>query len=339
MLIFRNTSIKQYNTFGIDVNASVLIEYEHDEEIIRYIISHQDKCRQVKHIVIGEGSNLLFKDDFFGLLIHPVGKKLKIVDENSNFIFVKVSAGYIWDDLVADTLNSKIFGLENLSLIPGTVGASAVQNVGAYGVEAKDFIYEVEYLDLHSHEIKTIKVEDCQYAYRDSIFKNELKNKILVLNVIFKLLKHENLNLGYADLKKYFDGKEGINAKNVREAVIEIRNAKLPDPKKIGNAGSFFKNPIIDSNKFEKLKQKFADLRYYNLDNGNYKLAAAWMIDKCGFKGFCHKGAAVHENQALVLINKSGKASGMDIVELAEIIKNKVFEKFDIMLEPEVIFV
>lgn len=339
MLIFRNTSIKQYNTFGIDVNASVLIEYEHDEEIIRYIISHQDKCRQVKHIVIGEGSNLLFKDDFFGLLIHPVGKKLKIIDENSNFVFVKVSAGYIWDDLVADTLNSKIFGLENLSLIPGTVGASAVQNVGAYGVEAKDFIYEVEYLDLHSHEIKTIKVEDCQYAYRDSIFKNELKNKILVLNVIFKLLKHENLNLGYADLKKYFDGKEGINAKNVREAVIEIRNAKLPDPKKIGNAGSFFKNPIIDSNKFEKLKQKFADLRYYNLDNGNYKLAAAWMIDKCGFKGFCHKGAAVHENQALVLINKSGKASGMDIVELAEIIKNKVFEKFDIMLEPEVIFV
>ncbi|MCK9255639.1 MAG: UDP-N-acetylmuramate dehydrogenase [Bacteroidales bacterium] len=339
MLIFRNCSIKQYNTFGIDVKASVLIEYEHDEEIIRFIVSHQDKCRQVKHLILGEGSNLLFRDDFYGLIIHPVGKKLDLVNEDENYIYIKASAGYIWDDFVEDTLNSKAFGLENLSLIPGTVGASAVQNIGAYGSEAKDFIFELEYLDLDSHEIKILKNSECKFAYRTSIFKNDLKNKALILNVTFKLLKFPNINCDYADIQKYFNNKTNITAKDIREAVINIRNIKLPDPKKFGNAGSFFKNPIINQEKFEILREKHEDLRFYSLADGNYKLAAGWMIDKLGLKTFTHKGAAVHENQALVLINKTGKATGKDICELAEIIKEKVYQNFEIELEPEVIYI
>lgn len=337
MQIFKNCSIKKYNTFGIDVKASVLVEYDHDDEIIDFLKSNQDKI--LKLLVVGGGSNLLFQNDFDGLIIHPVGQRKEVIKEDENFIFIKASAGYVWDKFVEDTLNSKAYGLENLSLIPGTVGASVVQNIGAYGVEAKDFVDEVECLDLNSYEIKTIKKFDCKFAYRNSIFKNQLKDKVLVLNVIYKLFKQPKLNCEYTDIQKYFNGKTDVSAKDVREAVINIRNFKLPDPEQIGNAGSFFKNPIINQEKFDILIKKYEDLRFYNLPNGNYKLAAAWMIDKLGFKGFKHKGAAVHKNQALVIINETGEATGSDICELAEIIKEKVFQNFYVLLEPEVIYV
>lgn len=339
MELLKNYCLKSNNTLGVDAVASVYAKFDTDQEIIDYILTHNGKFKQVKHLVIGEGSNLLFTGDFFGMVIHPRTKDIIVNSEDKNYYYVTASAGVNWDEFVAKTLEMRAFGLENLSLIPGTVGASAVQNIGAYGVEAKDFIQKIKYIHLHTGEINTILGSDCNFSYRNSIFKNELKNEILILSVDFRLNKKCTLNFDYADINNYFQTKEGLSAHDVREAVIKIRNAKLPDPKLVGNAGSFFKNPIIGKEKFELLLKSFPDLRYYALDNGEYKLAAAWMIDKCGLKGFVHNGAAVHENQPLVLINKSGSAKGQDIKGLAYIIKEKVTEKFDVVLEPEVIFI
>lgn len=339
MELLQNYCLKLNNTLGVDAVASVYAKFDTDEEIINYILTHIGKFKQVKHLVIGEGSNLLFTGDFFGMIIHPRTKDIILTSEDKNYFYYTVSAGVIWDDFVAKTLEEGAYGLENLSLIPGTVGASAVQNIGAYGAEVKDFIQKVKYINLHTGELVTISGSECDFSYRNSIFKNDLKNEILILSVEFRLNKKCKLNCDYADISSFFQGRKDMSALEVREAVIQIRNAKLPDPKLIGNAGSFFKNPIITKEKFELLLKSFPDIRYYALENGDYKLAAAWMIDKCGLKGFAHNGAAVHENHALVLINKSGSAKGQDIQGLAYIVREKVAEKFDIILEPEVVFI
>jgi len=339
MKFFNNYSLKTHNTFGVEALASVYAEYDSDDEIIDYIRTHDDKFNQVKHLIIGEGSNLLFTGDYYGLVLHPKTKKISIVNEDNDFIYIEASAGVIWDDFVDWTIKHNAFGLENLSLIPGTVGASAVQNIGAYGAEAGCFIQSVKFVNLYSGEVLDIPNQECAFSYRNSIFKNDLKESALILSVTFRLNKNENVNIEYADLKKYFQETTNINASQVRIAIIEIRNNKLPDPKLIGNAGSFFKNPVVDKAKFEKLLIDFSDLKYFVLDDGNYKLAAGWLIDKCGLKGFEHNGAAVHENQALVIINKSGTITGKDIVELSDKIKLKVFENFEVNLEPEVIFI
>lgn len=339
MEIKRNYCLKQYNTFGVDFSASVFLEYDNDNDIIEYVNSHYDKFKQVKHFVIGEGSNVLFSADYYGMIIHPKTDYLEVVGEDKDFIYINAASGLNWDDFVGKTLEMKAYGLENLSLIPGTVGASAVQNIGAYGAEVGNFINEVRFIHLCSKEIRTINSHECKFSYRNSVFKNELNNEVLILSVQFKLKKKFSANIGYADLINYFGDRNDITAHDVRDAVISIRNAKLPDPKIIGNAGSFFKNPIVCKDKFDILLLNFPDLRYYTVSENEFKLAAGWLIDKCGLKGFEHNGAAVHDKQALVLINKNGKASGQEIKQLAYIIREKVDEKFGVVLEPEVIFV
>lgn len=339
MEIKRNYCLKQYNTFGVDFTASVFLEYDNDNEIIEYVNSHYDKFKQVKHFVIGEGSNLLFSSDYYGMIIHPMTKYLDVVGEDNDFIYINAASGIIWDDFVAKTLEMGAFGLENLSLIPGTVGASAVQNIGAYGAEAGSFINEVSALDLYSKKIIKLNSQECKFSYRNSVFKSDLCNDVLILSVQFKLHKKFSANIGYADLLNHFGDRDNISAVELRNAVINIRNEKLPDPKQIGNAGSFFKNPVVGKEKLDSLLRVFSDLRYYIVGDNEFKLAAGWLIDKCGLKGFEHNGAAVHEKQALVIINKDGNATGQDIKNLAYIIKEKVAEKFDVILEPEVIFV
>lgn len=331
-----NYCLKSLNTFKIDVNADRFISFDNIDEFILFAKENQDIFKE-KFIVTGEGSNLLFTCDYKGTVIHPETKTFGILQETDNHFIVQSEAGLKWDDFVEETLNLKAYGLENLSLIPGSVGASVVQNIGAYGVEVGDFVKTVKYLCLEDFVIKTISGKDCGFSYRNSIFKNELKNKAIVVAVDFKLNKKPECNTNYADIKSYLTDNVIVTPLFIRETVIKIRNKKLPDPDIIGNAGSFFKNPVIDKDQFDDLLIKFPDLRYYDLHNGKYKIAAGWLIDVCGLKGFEHNGAAVHENQALVLINKSGQAQGKDIKELADIILKVVKDKFGLSLEPEVI--
>jgi len=338
MEIFKNYCLKENNTFKIRVVADRFIEYDSDDDIIQFLQS-DEKLIEDKFLVLGEGSNILFTGNFKGTVLHPLTKKIEVVDEINDKVIVRVSAGVVWDDFVAWTIKNKYSGLENLSLIPGTVGAAAVQNIGAYGSEAGFFIDSVTYFDLIDKCVVAISGKDCEFGYRCSIFKTELKNRILILSVDFCLNKFPVLNTDYADIKNFFGTKTDITPLELRNAVIQIRNNKLPDPKIIGNAGSFFKNPVVTKKDFNRLLAEFTDLRYYSLENGSYKIAAGWMIDKCGLKGFEKNGVAVHEKQALVIINKSGNATGRDIVEFSELIQNKVFEMFNIKLEAEVIFV
>jgi len=338
MKIFKNYCLKENNTFKINAVAETFVEYDSDNEILQYLKGYKDISDR-KLLILGEGSNILFKGDFHGTIIHPKTAKIEIIQNSDEKIVVCAQAGCIWDDFVEWTINYKAYGLENLSLIPGTVGASAVQNIGAYGIEAGDFIESVTYFDLKESKIVTIKGKDCAFAYRNSIFKTKLKNSIIILSVNFCLNTSPSINADYADIKSYFGTKTDINPSELRNAVIEIRNNKLPEPKIVGNAGSFFKNPLVDKAKFDELLAEFVDLRYYSLDNNMYKIAAGWMIDKCGLKGFEKNGVAVHEKQALVIINRTGNVSGRDIVEFSELIQNKVFEVFKIKLEPEVIFI
>ncbi len=331
-----NYCLKSLNTFKIDVNADRFISFDNLYEFVLFVNENKDIFKQ-KFIVTGEGSNILFTKDFDGTVIHPETKSIGILNETDTHYIIQSEAGLEWDDFVEETLNMKAYGLENLSLIPGSVGASVVQNIGAYGVEVGDFVDKIKYICLEEFVVKTITGEDCEFSYRNSIFKNQLKNKAIVVAVDFKLKKKPDCNTNYADIKDYIADSEVVTPTFIREAVIKIRNKKLPDPDIIGNAGSFFKNPIIGKAQFDILRIEFPDLRYYDLNNGNYKIAAGWLIDVCGFKGFEHKGAAVHENQALVLVNKSGQAKGQDIKELADIIQARVQEKFGLILEPEVI--
>jgi UDP-N-acetylmuramate dehydrogenase len=338
MNIYKNYCLKENNTFKVNVNADTFIEYDSDAEILLYFNDNKEIFSS-NLMVLGEGSNILFTDNFTGTIIHPKTKEINILKEFNDKIFVKASAGVIWDDFVEWTIKNKAYGLENLSLIPGTVGAAAVQNIGAYGSEVGNFIDSVTYFDLKDKRVVTISGKECEFGYRCSIFKTELKNRILILSANFCLNKFPVLNTDYADIKNFFGTKTDINALELRNAVIQIRNNKLPDPKIIGNAGSFFKNPVVNREIFDSLVCEFPDLRYYILNDGNYKIAAGWMIDKCGLKGFEQNGVAVHEKQALVIINKSGNISGRDIVEFSEFVQSKVFEMFNIKLEPEVIFV
>ncbi|MDR2010713.1 MAG: UDP-N-acetylmuramate dehydrogenase [Bacteroidales bacterium] len=339
MKILDNYSLIDNNTFKIDVRALRFIEYYEDKDIIDFTKSNPEIFKS-EFLVIGEGSNILFTGDYNGCIIHPATKGISVVSEDSEHCLVEVSAGVIMDDFIVWAINNSIFGLENLSGIPGTVGASAVQNVGAYGAEAGDHISEVKFLNLENFEIGILNNEECKFGYRNSIFKNELKGKTIVLSVTYRLNKGFIPNLSYIDVKNYFSDHidDNVTAFSVRKAVIEIRNRKLPDYKVFGNAGSFFKNPVIDEQKFEELKNKFPDIKYFPHSENKFKIAAGWMIDRCNLKGFEYNGAAVDEKQALVLINKNG-ATGKSVMELSGILSKIVFDEFGVLLEPEVLIV
>lgn len=286
-------------------------------------------------LILGEGSNMLFVDNFPGLIINPNIPGINLVHEDRNNVWLEVGAGVNWDQLVEFTVFHHWGGIENLSLIPGKVGGSAVQNIGAYGMEIQNRIESVTGFDLETLTEYTIEASDCQYAYRDSIFKNQLKNRFIITSIVFKLDKFPEFILNYGDLKSEVEKLGEVNLRNIRKTVISIRESKLPDPAIYGNAGSFFKNPIVDAVQANQLLNEFPTMPHYPATGGKTKLAAGWLIEQCGWKGFRRGDAGVHEKQALVLVNY-GNATGKEIYDLSEEIKQSVQEKFGVELEREV---
>jgi UDP-N-acetylmuramate dehydrogenase len=335
MNIQKDIELQKYNTFGLSATAKYFIEVNSATEADELINS--DLFKKEKSLIIGGGSNLLFTHDFNGIVVKANIGGIHVVKEDDDFFWVKAGAGVVWHDLVESCIKANFGGIENLSLIPGTVGAAPIQNIGAYGVELKDSFEALEAIDLNSGEKKYFRNHECQFGYRNSVFKNELKDSILITNVVLRLYKKPILNLEYGNIKQVLEqkGLDDITLRDVSDAIIKIRQSKLPDPKEIGNAGSFFKNPIVPHELFNRIKDSYPEIPSYKQDEGNMKIPAAWLIDQCNFKGFKHKGAAVHDLQPLVIINKDN-ASGLDIVELAHIIQNKVKEDFGISLSPEV---
>ena len=334
---FKDYSLLTLNTFGLDVRAARFVEYDSIDELKRFFTESSNLALHMLHI--GGGSNLLFTKDYPGVVLHSAIRGMEVVAENSDWVEIRVGAGEKWDDFVAYAVEHQWYGAENLSLIPGEVGASAVQNIGAYGVEAKDLITEVETVSVDKAEIRTFTNKECCYAYRYSIFKGELKGKQIVTHVTYRLSKRPTYQLEYGNIRAELE-KEGceVSLSNLRRIIINIRNAKLPDPALIGNAGSFFMNPIVPEAKFFDLQKLFPEIPHYDVGEGKVKIPAGWMIDQCGWKGRAIGRAGVHDKQALVLVNKGG-ASAQEIVHLADEIVKSVDEKFGIRIHPEVNFI
>lgn len=336
MKIFRDYSLLPHNTFGMDVKASVFIEYASVDEL-KEVLSLYVKDNQWLHI--GKGSNLLFTGDFSGIILHSAIKGYEVIHEDTKEVVVRVGAGEVWDDFVAMTVENEWYGAENLSLIPGEVGASAVQNIGAYGVEAKDLIVGVEAIEVSTGKESIFKNEECGYAYRESVFKSSLKYQYLVTHVSYRLKKTPCYHLDYGNIRLELEKqKVRLTLANVRQAIISIREAKLPDPKLQGNAGSFFMNPVISRKHFEALLVDYPLMPHYEVDAESIKIPAAWMIDQCGWKGKRLGRAGVHDKQALVLVNLGG-AVGTEVIALSEAIQKSVYEKFGINILPEVNFI
>ena len=330
----QNFSLKAYNTFGIEATARYFFEFTEFEDLPYFLANFPD-WEKLSVLLLGGGSNMLFADDFDGLVIHANIPGIKQVNEDRNHVWLEVGAGENWDRFVAYCVNQWYGGIENLSLIPGNVGAAPVQNIGAYGVEVCDYIESVKGFDLKTFEAFDILADDCRFGYRDSVFKHELKNRFIVTSVVFRLDKFIEYKLDYGDLRAEVEKRGGENIHYVRDAVIAIRESKLPDPEILGNAGSFFKNPIVSNDFAENLKNQFPQLPVYSAGEGKSKLAAGWLIDQCGLKGYRVGDAGVHEKQALVLVNY-GSASGNEVYELAKHIQQSVQERFQVALEPEV---
>lgn len=331
---YNNYSLLSHNTFGMDVRAKRFVEYSSEDELAAVVAS----CRDEQNMLhIGGGSNLLFKGDFDGIILHSAIKGISIEDETDDWVLVRVGAGEVWDDFVDYAVKQGWGGVENLSLIPGEVGASAVQNIGAYGVEAKDVIALVEGVELQSGQKRCFGTVECDYSYRQSIFKKHLKGKYAITYVTYRLQKKPVLKLDYGNIKAVLSDRDNVSVADVRQAIIDIRNAKLPDPKVLGNAGSFFMNPVVSKEKFLEIQKDYPNMPFYDVDNG-VKIPAGWMIDQCGWKGKCLGRAGVHEKQALVLVNLGG-ATSEEIMALCDAVCESVKEKFGIDIHPEVNFV
>ena len=337
MKVFKDYPLLLHNTFGMDVKAALFIEYGSVEELKEVL--RMPEVKEGRWLHIGGGSNLLFTGDYPGAVLHSAIKGHEIVKENGEEVIVRVGAGEVWDDFVAYTVAQGWYGAENLSLIPGEVGASAVQNIGAYGVEAKDLITEVEAVDVNTGEERVFKNEECGYAYRESVFKLSLKRRYVLTQVSFRLKKTPSYQLDYGNVRAELEKRGcGLTLENVRQTIIDIRNAKLPDPKIQGNAGSFFMNPMVSRSQFEALLAQYPQMPHYEVDARRVKIPAAWMIDQCGWKGKQLGRAGVHDKQALVLVNLGG-ATGKEIIRLSEEIQKSVFDKFGVCISPEVNYV
>ncbi len=329
-----NYSLLQHNTFGMNVRAKRFFEYKSVEEL-QQLIKSVPIDEPLLHI--GGGSNLLFTSDYEGTILHSAIKGIEVVDETDDNILVRVGAGVVWDDFVAYCCEHNWGGVENLSLIPGEVGASAVQNIGAYGSEAKDTIALVEAVELRTGQLRVLGNAECNYAYRQSIFKQELKGKYAITYVTYKLDKHPVLKLDYGNIRTELQSKEHVTISDVRQAIIDIRNTKLPDPKILGNAGSFFMNPVVSREKFLSIQKDYPQMPFYEVGNG-VKIPAGWMIEQCGWKGKSLGRAAVHDKQALVLINLGGATSD-EIIALSDAVCKSVKDKFGVDIHPEVNFI
>ncbi len=335
MEIKENFNIQKLNTFGIKVDAKYFAEVASIKEL-QETVAYTEHLK-LPMLILGGGSNLLFTKDFPGVVIKINLKGIDLVKEDDKHYYIKAYAGENWDDFVGYCCNKGYFGLENLSLIPGNVGASPIQNIGAYGVEVKDHFYELEFYDFASKQAKTINKTTCDFGYRNSIFKNELKNKGVVISVTFKMDKNPGFKTDYGAINDELDslGVKNYSVLDIRNAVIKIRRSKLPDPEEIGNSGSFFKNPVVPIQKYETLLKQFPNLVAFKQTDRSYKLAAGWLIDQCGWKGYRKGDAGVHAKQALVLVNYDN-ATGMDIINLANKVSDSVYDKFGVDLEKEV---
>jgi UDP-N-acetylmuramate dehydrogenase len=331
--IFKNISLKKYNTFGFGYKADCLILLKSEKEAISLL--RGEISREKPLLIVGSGSNILFTGDFKGTILCPEIGGIKIEEQNQKDVLISAGAGVNWDNLVEWTVNKGFGGLENLSLIPGLVGATPVQNIGAYGVEVKDTIEKVRAVSTVDGTITEFNNNDCRFEYRNSFFKDKNKGKYLITKVYYRLATSPLLKLDYGSLNEEIKKQGDVTLKNVRQAVINIRRSKLPDPKIIGNAGSFFKNPVVSIHIAENLKKVYPQIPVYEDQSGGIKLAAGWMIDQCGWKGKRIGDAGVHDKQALVLVNY-GKAKGKEIYYLSEEIKKTVCEKFSVELEREV---
>lgn len=334
MIIQENISLKSYNTFGIEASARYFVEIT-DLDVLKKALGLKG---YPEIFVLSGGSNMLLTRDLNRLVLHINLKGISILEENESEVVLRVMAGENWHNLVLWTLDKGYGGLQNLALIPGNTGTAPIQNIGAYGVELKDVFQGCEGMEVQSRELRYFSKEQCQFGYRDSFFKREGKGKYIITAVDLRLSKKEHkINIDYAPLKaKLLErGIKTPDISDIAQAVIAVRSSKLPDPNELGNSGSFFKNPVISEEEFQKLKKNHSELPAYKLDNNTVKIPAAWLIDQCGLKGKRFGDAGVHKNQALVLVNY-GTASGKEILELAGRVQSEVKEKFGISLEPEV---
>ena len=331
MIDQKNYSLLRHNTFGIDAKCKRFIEYSSVEEAQQVARTITDADRPL--LILGGGSNLLLTGDYNGTVLHSGIRFLEQTDE----CHVRCGSGFIWDDFVDYCVANNLYGAENLSIIPGEVGASAVQNIGAYGAEAKDLIECVEAVEIETGQICRFTNTECAYSYRQSKFKHAWKNRFLITAVTYKLSKTYNPKLDYGNIRVALAAKgiDNPTAMQLRETIIDIRNAKLPDPKVLGNAGSFFMNPVVSTHKYNQLAQQYVGMPHYTIDSEYEKIPAGWLIEQCGWKGKALGKAAVHNKQALVLVNCGG-ATGSEVVQLYKTIQHDVKQKFDIEIKPEV---
>jgi UDP-N-acetylmuramate dehydrogenase len=334
MELKENISLKPYNTFGIDVKAKQLALFRSEDDLAEIL---NDKSISKRKMVLGGGSNILFTKDFDGVVLKNEIDGIEQLHEDEEYVYVKAGGGVNWHRFVLHCIDMNWGAAENLSLIPGNVGAAPMQNIGAYGVELQEIFWDLDAYDLEENKLVNFTTTDCAFGYRDSVFKNKYKDKFAIMQVTFRLNKQPRFNTSYGAIESELEkmGVKELSIKAISDAVIRIRSSKLPDPAKIGNAGSFFKNPIVPDEKFAALKKSFPRIVGYPSIDGNVKLAAAWMIELCGWKGYRDGNAGVHNKQALVLVNY-GNARGSQINELAEKIKTSVQQKFGVTLEKEV---
>ena len=332
-----NFSLSAYNTFGLDAKARYFESLNGVDQLNDLNSLPSFKSRR---LILGGGSNILLTKDFDGIVLFNNLQGMNIVKEDESTIFLKVGAGEVWHELVLYAIANGFGGIENLSLIPGRVGASPMQNIGAYGVELKDVFYELEAWSIDKEQLETFNSDQCQFGYRESVFKNNYKDQYLILNVTFQLSKHPKINVSYGAIIDTLEEMSISNPsiKEVSDAVIAIRSSKLPNPAEIGNAGSFFKNPVIGNTQVAQLKQTYPNMPSYHVDEDSTKVPAGWLIEQAGWKGKSFGKYGVHKNQALVLVNYGG-AKGNDIKDLAYDIQKDIAAKFGIVIEPEVNFI
>ena len=335
-MFLQNISLKPYNTFGIDVKARYFAPFSSVEELSS-LIHHSSFIIQNSKLILGGGSNILFTKNFDGYVLKNEMKGIELIKEDETYYYIKAAAGENWHSFVMHCIQNNYAGIENLSLIPGNVGASPMQNIGAYGVEIKDVFEGLEAYHLHENSIHPFSLADCEFGYRESVFKRKYKDQFVITSVTYKLRKQPIFNTSYGAIEQELEkmGVKELSIQNISQAVIHIRSSKLPNPAEIGNAGSFFKNPEIQNSKFKILQSASPDIVGYLLPNGNVKLAAGWLIEQCGWKGYREGDAGCHAKQALVLVNY-GHAKGEEIYHLSEKIIQGVKEKFDVGLEREV---
>ena len=334
MKILHNYSLKKYNTFGIEAKAKTFVAVHTADELKAILQQHSNQ----KKFILGGGSNMLLTKDVDALVIHIDITGKKIIAETDDFAWIEVQAGENWHELVLYTIDHDLGGFENMSLIPGNVGTTPIQNIGAYGTEIKDTFVSCEAMNIKTQEICTFTNEQCRFGYRDSIFKNTEKDKFIIISVIFKLTKRNHkINTAYGDITAELS-RNNITSptlKDISNAVIAIRQSKLPDPAILGNSGSFFKNPIIKKTSFEIIHQQFPEMKYYEVSETEVKVPAGWLIEQAGFKGKRFGDAGVHKHQALVLVNY-GNATGQEILNVSMEIQKTIFDKFGIAIEAEV---